>query len=72
MNKEEIEKIIYEIVGDATVAEQITAALEYKADAKEYTKLCTEIEVLQSEVERLKSLVGDISVAEQISVALIG
>lgn len=54
------------------VAEQISAALAYKADAQEQIKLQNEVEDLKKEVERLRFLVGNASVAEQISVALIG
>ena len=76
MNKEEIKEIVNEymreLVGDTPIPCQLDVALGYKANADEQTLIQIELNALKQEVERLSSLVGDTSVAEQINTALNG
>lgn len=69
---ENLLNIITTLVGDTSVAEQISMALQYTA-AKDHTHDYAdrkEVEVLKKQVEILLSLVGDTPVAEQINLAL--
>lgn len=61
------------LIGDTPVSEQLGAALSYMAP-KEHTHdnyvTREEYEILRQQVELLLELVGDMSVAEQISTAI--
>ena len=76
MDKEEIKVLIdecmCELVGDTPVPCQLDAALKDKANTHEQHALQEDLYALKKEVERLKELVGDASVAEQINSALNG
>lgn len=61
------------LIGDTPVSEQLGAALSYMAP-KEHTHdnyvTREEFEAVRKQVELLLELVGDMSVAEQISIAI--
>ena len=67
---DEIKKMINELVGDTSVAQQLDAALRNHQHDNYPTR--EEYEILKQELERLSDLVGDTSVAEQINTALNG
>lgn len=68
--KEMINECIQELVGETTVACQLDAALRAHEHNNYPTR--TEYEILRTEVDKLLSLVGNTSVAEQINAALHG
>lgn len=76
INKDTIKEIVNEcmreLVGDTPIPCQLDVALGYKANADEQHALQSEVDALRQEVERLSNLIGDTSVAEQISTALNG
>lgn len=68
-----ISDAIETLIGDTPVSEQLGAALSYMAPKEHvHDNYITreEYEALRQQVELLLELVGDISVAEQISLAL--
>lgn len=68
-----ISDTIETLIGDTPVSEQLGAALSYMAPKEHvHDNYITreEFETLKQQVELLLELVGDISVAEQISLAL--
>ena len=67
-----IDECMCELVGDTPVPCQLDAALKDKANTHDQHALQEELDILKKEVERLKELVGDASVAEQINSALNG
>lgn len=74
MSKEEIRQIINEcvaeLIGDTPVPYQLAVALV--GHEHEQYALAEEVKDIKKEVERLYSLVGDSSVAEQINAAFNG
>lgn len=67
-----ISDAIETLIGDTPVSEQLGAALSYMAPKEhEHANYAQreEVEVLKQQVDLLMQLVGDISVAEQISIA---
>ena len=70
-----VSNAIETLIGDTPVSEQLGAALSYMAH-KEHTHdnyvTREEYEKLLRQVEQLLELVGDVSVAEQISAAISG
>ncbi len=69
MNKDTIDNLI----GDVPVSEQLAAALERMATKDHTHDYAThdEVEELKKKIEALMDLIGDRSVADQISEALI-
>lgn len=68
MNQDTIDNLI----GDVPVSEQLGAALERMAP-KDHTHdyaTCDEVEELKKKIDMLLDLVGDISVADQIAMAI--
>lgn len=57
-------------IGDIPVSEQICVALNSAADKMITQKLSEEINIIKRKVDNLIDLVGDTSVAEQISMAI--
>jgi hypothetical protein len=59
------------LIGDVPVSEQLAAALERMAPKDHAHDYAThdEIEELRRKIEALESLVGDTSIADQISIA---
>lgn len=72
-NIDELFNVIYSIIGDIPVSEQLATALDRMATKdhahEEYVTI-TEYNKLKSEVEKLATLVGDTSVSEQINIAI--
>lgn len=68
-----ISNAIETLIGDTPVSEQLGAALSHMAP-RDHTHdnyaTSEEVEILRRQVELLLELVGDVSVAEQISLAL--
>ena len=58
------------LIGDKSVSEQLSAALNRMADKNHTHNIyatCEEVAALKKEIEKLIDLVGDIPVSEQIS-----
>ena len=68
-----ISDAIETLIGDTPVSEQLGAALSYMSPKEHiHYNYATreEIEILRQQVELLLELVGDMSVSEQINIAL--
>lgn len=59
---------LYNLIGDTPVSEQIMAAIASHNHSDYATK--TEVEELKRKIDLLLALVGDISVSDQIAIAL--
>lgn len=74
MDENKIKELIYEymqeLIGDTPVPRQLDAALRNKANTDEQHALQKDLDALKKEIERISNLVGDTSVAEQISAAI--
>lgn len=71
--EQELLNTIETLIGDTPVSEQLSVALSYMAPkdhVHDYYADRKEFEILKKQVELLLELVGDQSVAEQISMAL--
>lgn len=62
--------IIEPIVGDTPVSVQLATALNGMASKEDVDALRSDLKALCKEVEKLTELVGDISVSEQINMAI--
>ena len=62
--------IIEPIIGDTPVSVQLATALNDMASKKDVNALSSELRALRIEVEKIIELVGDISVSEQINMAI--
>lgn len=67
---ENVNNHVEELIGDTPVSVQLAMALEKMASREDVNTLRNDIKVLSEEVERLIALVGDLSVSEQISLAI--
>ena len=66
----EIKELIYSLVGNTSVAQQLDTALRMHEHANYPTR--EEYEKLRKDVDKLLNLVGNTSVSEQINNALNG
>lgn len=70
MMESRITEIIESIVGDTPVSVQLAMALGKMASQEDVDALRVELFALRKEIENLAALIGDISVSEQINMAI--
>lgn len=72
--QDSVKKIIIdvaeEMIGDTPVSVQLATALNETASKEDVSALRSDLDAIRKDVEKLIELVGDISVSEQINMAI--
>lgn len=68
--KKIISDVAEEMIGDTPVSVQLATALNETASKEDVNALRSDLDAIRKDVEKLIELVGDISVSEQINMAI--